>query len=55
MIETPPFKKINNVKPDRDSNLGPLEYRTAALLTKLSGHLQTTSPPLTREQFTTVT
>jgi hypothetical protein len=31
--------KKNNVKPDLDLNLGPWEYRTAALLTKLSGRL----------------
>jgi hypothetical protein len=60
MTETTPFKKKKisiffNVKPDRDSNLGPSEYRTAALLTKLSGRLQTTSPPLIREEFNTVT
>jgi hypothetical protein len=62
MIETPPLKKIYiyffNVKPDRDSNLGPSEYGTAALLTKLCGRLQTTSPPqihVIREQLNTVT
>jgi hypothetical protein len=46
---------FSNLKPDRDSNLhmGPSEYRSAALLTKLSGRLQTTSPPLIREQFNT--
>jgi hypothetical protein len=49
MIETLPFFKSKeslivigiNVQPDRDSNLGPLEYRTAALLTELTGRLQT--------------
>jgi hypothetical protein len=55
MIESPELKKRFIVKSDRDSNLGPSEYRTAALLTKLSGRLQTTSPPLIRKPFNTVT
>jgi hypothetical protein len=39
-----------NVQPDRDSNPGPSEYRTAALPTELSGHLHVSSP-LNSEQF----
>jgi hypothetical protein len=38
------FNFFFNEQPDRDSNLRPSEYRTAVLLTELSGRLQTTSP-----------